>query len=236
MKLINKKENQITFIAEMEESLANAIRRYTDQIPILAIDDVEISMNDSPLYDETLAHRLGLIPLKMEKSTSEKREEQLTLVAKKEGAVYSGELKGKVKPVHDKIPITLLKKEQELEVLATARMGKGSEHVKFSPGLLFYRNALKVKLDKDCMKEISGSLNILREEGNSFVIDENEYDKCEILAEKCGKKGKDIEATPTGELLVTIESFGQISEEEILRKAIEALKEDLEEVSKKISK
>ena len=72
MKIINKKNNQMTFSAEIDESLANAIRRYVDQIPILAIDEVEISKNDSPLYDETVAHRIGLIPLKMEKTISEK--------------------------------------------------------------------------------------------------------------------------------------------------------------------
>ena len=41
MKIIEKKDNQITFSAEVDESLANAIRRYVDQIPILAIDEIE---------------------------------------------------------------------------------------------------------------------------------------------------------------------------------------------------
>jgi DNA-directed RNA polymerase subunit D len=237
MKFISRKKNQITFAIEAEEGLTNAIRRYIDQIPILAIDEVEISMNDSPLYDETVAHRMGLIPLKMEK-TSGKNDEQLALSVKKEGAVYSGELKGKIKPAYDKIPITVLKKDQELEILATAKLGKGSEHVKFSPGIMFYRNALRIKMDKNCQKEIlnSGALNILKEEGSEFVIDENEFDKCEILAEKCGKEKGNIEATPTEDLIVTIESFGQIDEEEIFKKSIETLKKDLEEVSKKVTK
>jgi len=64
MELIEKKENQITFIAEADERLMNSIRRYVNQIPVLAFDEVVISRNDSPLYDETIAHRMGLIPLK----------------------------------------------------------------------------------------------------------------------------------------------------------------------------
>ena len=56
MELINKKDNQITFTAEIEESLANSIRRYMIQIPVLAVDEVNISRNDSPLYDVTIAH------------------------------------------------------------------------------------------------------------------------------------------------------------------------------------
>ena len=68
MELINKKDNQIIFTAKVEESIANAIRRFVNEIPIMAIDEIEIFRNDSPLYDETISHRMGLIPLKMNKS------------------------------------------------------------------------------------------------------------------------------------------------------------------------
>jgi len=240
MKILNKKDNQITFSAEIDESLANAIRRYVDQIPILAVDEVEISKNDSPLYDETIAHRIGLIPLKMEKATNEKSVEEITLVAKKEGVVYSEEMKGKVKLVYDKIPITVLKKGQELEILATARVGRGSQHSKFSPGLMFYRNLIKIKVDKDCPKEIINAcpkevFNL--EAGKTLIIDENKCDMCEACMEMARKMGKNcIELTPTGELVITVESFGQIDEKEIFKRAIKILKEDLEDVSKKISK
>jgi len=73
MKLINKKENKIMFTAEIEESLANAIRRYMNQIPVLAVEEVEISRNDSPLYDETIAHRIGLIPIKTDETVNVKK-------------------------------------------------------------------------------------------------------------------------------------------------------------------
>jgi DNA-directed RNA polymerase subunit D len=240
MKIMDKKNNQITFTAELDESLANAIRRYVDQIPVLAIDEVEISKNDSPLYDETIAHRLGLVPLKMDKGTNEKTVEEITLIAKKDGIVYSEEMKGKVEPVYDRIPITVLKKGQELEILSTARVGKGSQHSKFSPGLMFYRNLIKVKVDKDCPKEIvnSCSQKVLGiEAGKVVVIDENKCDMCEACVDMARKMGKNcIELEPTGELVITVESFGQISEEEIFKRAIKILKEDLEEVTKKISK
>lgn len=226
MKLIEKKKNQITFTAELDEPLANAIRRYVDQIPILAIDDVEISKNDSALYDETVAHRLGVVPLKMTKGMSEKTEEPLALVVKKDGVVYSEELKGKVSPVYGKIPITLLKKGQELEILATARLGKGNKHAKFSPGLMFYRNAVKVKLDKDTPKEIA-NISALEKTKDGIIVDENKLDAFD------NGKGK-MEATPTGELIITIESFGQIDEEEMFTKSVEVLKDDLSAVTKKI--
>ena len=240
MKILNKKDNQVTFTAEIDESLANAVRRYVDQIPILAVDEVEISKNDSPLYDETIAHRMGLIPLKMDKTISEKSTEQITLVAKKDGIIYSEDMKGKVKPVYDKIPITILKKGQELEILATAKVGKGSQHSKFSPGLMFYRNMIKVKVDKDCPKEIVNAcpLGVLGlEAGKVVVVDENRCDMCEACVDMARKMGKNcIELVPIGELAITIESFGQIDEKEIFKRAIEMLQDDLKEVSKKVSK
>ncbi|VVB83517.1 DNA-directed RNA polymerase subunit D [uncultured archaeon] len=240
MKTINKKNNQITFTLEADESLANAIRRYVDQIPILAVDEVEISKNDSPLYDETVAHRIGMIPLKMDKTIDEKSVEQLTLVAKKDGVIYSEELKGRVSPVYDKIPITVLKKGQELEILATAKVGKGSTHSKFSPGLMFYRNSVKVKIDKDCPKEVVNVCPqkiLVLDNGKVAVIDEEKCDMCEACVDFCKKVGKDsIELIPSKELIITVESFGQISEDEIFKRAIAVLKDDLKEFAKKISK
>lgn len=240
MKILNKKYNQVTFSAEIDESLANAIRRYVDQIPILAIDEVEISKNDSPLYDETVAHRIGLIPLKMDKTINEKSTEQLALIVKKDGIVYSEELKGKVNPVYDKIPITVLKKGQELEILATAKVGKGSKHSKFSPGFMFYRNSVKLKIDKDCPKEVVNVCPqkiLVVEGGKVSVTDDEKCDMCESCVDFCRKTKKgSIEIIPSKELVITVESFGQMEEEEIFKKAIEALKDDLKEVAKKISK
>lgn len=239
MKLIEKKENKIIFSAEIDESLTNAIRRYVNQISILAVDEVEISKNDSPLYDETIAHRIGLIPLKQDKA-DEKKVLKLKLATNKEGVVYSGELTGNLKVSYDKIPITLLNKGQELEVVAIVKAGKGSEHSKFSPGLMFYRNQFEIKIDKECPKEITENCpqNILKLK-DGRVIAENAYrcDMCESCVDFCKKRKKEqIEIIPTHDVIIIIESFGQIDEKEIFKEAIKALKKDFAEVSKKIGK
>jgi DNA-directed RNA polymerase alpha subunit len=54
MKTIKSDEEKITFLIETSETIANAIRRYVSHIPILAIDEIEISKNGSALYDEQL--------------------------------------------------------------------------------------------------------------------------------------------------------------------------------------
>ena len=50
IKNYNKEEQKISFITDMSISLANAIRRSVLEIPIMAIDGVDISKNDSALY------------------------------------------------------------------------------------------------------------------------------------------------------------------------------------------
>lgn len=234
MKIINKKDDQIVFTAEIEDSLANAIRRYFNHIPILAINEVEISKNDSPLYDETIAHRLGLIPLKMDKAFKEPVKIKL---ASKDNFVYSKDLKG-AKPAFETIPITSLKKGQELELTGTAISKTGSDHSKFSPGLIFYRNIVDVNIDKDCPKEVVGVCpkNILKSNnGKVTVTDSSKCDMCEACVDFCKKQGKNsITLKPTKELLVTIESFGQLPIKDIFKKSIDSLKKDLNEISKKV--
>ena len=241
MKLITKKTNQITFSAGAEENLANAIRRYVNEIPVLAIDEIEIFKNDSAMYDETLAHRIGLIPLKMEKSFNDKTEISMKLSVNKGGVVLSKELKGEAEVIYPEIPITILNEGQELELLATAKLGKGKEHSKFSPGMLFYRNLFEVQVDKN-FEEVEEALKacpkgVFKIEGKKLLIDSEKCDMCEACTEETRKLGKNaIKITPAKELVFTIESFGQMDVKDIFKEAIKELKKDLGVVSKHIEK
>ena len=240
MEIIERKNNRIVFKAEVDESIANAIRRYMGHIPILAIDEIEISKNDSPLYDETIAHRIGLIPINTDRGVNEKSTASFKLSTDKEGTVYSGQLKGAVKVVYDKIPITLINKGQEFELTAHARAGIGIEHAKFSPGFMFYRNSANAKIEKDCPQEILESCkkNMIKTEGGKIIIsDVYSSDLCEAAIEKYMKEGKtQIEIIPSEDLVITVESFGQMEAEDMFRKAIETLKKDLATVEKKVDK
>lgn len=251
MELIKKTKEKIVFSAETSESLANAIRRSVNEIPILAIDEVEFHKNDSALYDEIIAHRLGLIPLKMEKSIASmekcsckgkgcnKCTIQLKLTAEGACNVYSKSLKGGAEAVYDKIPIVLLTEGQELELVARARLGKGVEHVKFSPGIIYYRNKARIEIDnecdlcEDCVKACP--VKILSKDKKIIAKDDYLCDSCEACVEACKKHGKkSISISPSGEILFFIESFGQIDAKEIFEEAIDSLNKNLEQVNKEI--
>lgn len=51
-------------IHNVDVSLVNSLRRIMwAEIPTMAIELVEIMINDSQIHDEFIAHRLGLIPI-----------------------------------------------------------------------------------------------------------------------------------------------------------------------------
>ena len=215
IKNYDEKEQKLSFITDMSECLANAIRRSSLEIPVMAIDEVEIIKNDSALYDEVIAHRLGLIPIKTIKTV---KETKFKLKAVGPKTVYSTDIKPDIGTDY-KLPITILDEEQELEIVAEASLGKGIEHLKYSPGLVYYEHNLEK--------------NIL----DYIVIDENgkvSYDEKELIEKGLSdeqidkiKRVKEVK-----ELIFNIESWGQMNAKDIFLRAIEALDKNLQELSK----
>jgi len=251
IKIISKEKGKISFVTDMGESLANAIRRSALEIPILAIDEAEFYKNDSALFDEIVAHRLGLIPLVTEKTFTEiercsckgkgcsKCSVDLKIKAKGPCTVYSSNLKGKAGVVYDKIPIVILNEEQELELVARARLGKGIEHIKFSPGLVYYRNVAELHVEKDCdeCKKCVEACpqKILKIEKGKAEYDVYKCDSCEACVEACKEHGKNvIKVEKANELVFFIESWGQIKADEIFIKATEQLQDNLKELGKEL--
>ncbi|MEM0231877.1 MAG: DNA-directed RNA polymerase subunit D [Candidatus Methanomethylicaceae archaeon] len=163
-------------------SFVNAIRRIImADLYIPAIDKVYIAENTSVLYDEIIAHRLSMIPLKggenlniPEKCSCKGKgcplcEAALFLdVEAKEdfSIVYSGRLKseGSVYPVSNNIPILKLNTGQKISLVAYARLGRGKDHAKWQPV----------------------SICVVKYEP-IVLINEN-CDLCGICVEKCPKK------------------------------------------------
>ncbi len=155
--LLEEAPNKLRFLVEgFPLPLVNAVRRacFTD-VPVMAIDYVEVFENNTVLYDEIIAHRLALVPLTSEEALKKyKRPEEcregdigdtncyavLRLEVEtgpmEERIVYSGDLETldpDVRPVHDNIPIVVMAPDQRLRLQAYARLGYGKEHAKWMP-------------------------------------------------------------------------------------------------------
>jgi DNA-directed RNA polymerase subunit D len=221
----------LSFVSKIDVSLANAIRRSVNEIPILAIDEVDVYKNDSALYDEIIAHRLGLVPLKNQKLKADGKVE-LKLKSKGKGErteVLSGELGDDV--IHPGMPIVLLEEGQEIELVARAKIGIGKEHSKFSPGMIFYKHLPEIKISGDGEKQ--SELAELHPE--VFEFD----GKLKVKnAEACNLDTEDVKTYPgvtiefKDDLVFTVESWGQIDAKEVFTEACKALKGNLSEVSK----
>lgn len=141
-------------LKNIDRAYANALRRVAiSQVPVMAIDDVVILENSSVMFDELVAHRLGLIPLKTDlvrynlpedcdcKSALGCPKCRVLLVLDAEATdrpktVMSSDLVSEdpeSKPVSGEIPIVKLAPGQRIKLEAYARLGKGSEHAKWQP-------------------------------------------------------------------------------------------------------
>lgn len=68
IEVISLDEEDITFdIKGIDPAFANALRRiFISEIPTMAIEKVHMWMNTSVIPDEVLAHRMGLVPIKVD--------------------------------------------------------------------------------------------------------------------------------------------------------------------------
>ncbi len=155
VKVVEESPNSVTLQLEgIDRSYANAVRRFCiAEVPSMAIDDVVILENSSVLYDEILAHRLGMVPIRTDLNRYNLPEEcdcgnplgchkcRVLFVLDSKGkervsTVYSGDLVSEdrdVRPVSESIPIVKLAQGQSVKLEAYARLGKGKEHAKWQP-------------------------------------------------------------------------------------------------------
>lgn len=248
----SKNENEVVFIIrDAEVPFVNAIRRIAMiKIPKIAIEDVNIVQNDSAMFNEVLAHRLGLTPLVSNLDVIEgmkmadecdceeycpKCSVSFTLNKTGPGVIYSKDLVSAdsiIKPVYDTIPLLKLKKDQNLELEAVAKIGIGEDHVKWmSTTVCAYKQYPKITFNEE--SEVNHELadvcprNILKSDKRSKKLKVQNIEDCSMC--KACMRAEENDYINIGfennNFIFKIETDGSMPPKEVLLKACDVLSE-----------
>ncbi len=248
VKVLGKEEESLSLeLSDFKVSLVNALRRaILNDVNTVAIDDVTIYKNTSSMYDEVLALRLGLIPIKTVPELNKKGKE-FTFKLNESGpkTVYASDLKPSdddVRPIYEKMLLMRLNEGEKIELEAKAVFGSGKEHAKFAPAHVTYHFQPVITTTK---KEIRGSnkiaslcpVDILDGSDNKLSVKKGQLNKC-ILCNACedfaGEDVIKISSDPS-KIILNIESWGQLDYKEILTEAAENLETEAKELIKSLS-
>jgi len=240
----------------------NALRRtVTSEVPCMAIDEIVMVENSSVLQDETIAHRLGLIPLRTDLDSYNLPEEcpcrsefgcnlcRVTLaldVEAKEGSItiFSSDLRSEsqtVVPVSDKIPIAKLAKEQKIRLEAYARLGKGRTHAKWQPvSMCAYKYFPKIEISKKCSVcgkcvEMCPRKVLIKTDNKIEVHNLMACTLCQDCAEACPENPRAIEVSGEEDAFIfSLESTKALPPERIMAEAVKILDKQLKELEGQI--
>jgi DNA-directed RNA polymerase subunit D len=245
-------------------AFANAFRRaMIGEVPTLAIEDVRIYDNTSAFFDEMLAHRLGLIPIKTDLSTYSTKEKcscgeagcpgcMVTFTLSVEGpkTVLSSDLipqDPNATPVYDNIPIVKLTKGQKLVIEAHAVLNTGREHAKWQPTLVCgFKNHPVISISESCdacaMCVDECPRGILAVRGKKVEVVDGKLTDCSMckLCEKaCLSSGIGDEPAITisaeaDRYIFVVESDGSLPVKEIMNRALYYIRDQSDELERQI--
>jgi DNA-directed RNA polymerase subunit D len=245
-------------------SFANSLRRaMIGQVPTLAIEDIRIYDNTSALFDEMLAHRLGLIPIRTDAAAYVPREEcscegegcpscTATFTLSMEGPVmvYSRDLipqDPETVPAYDTIPIVKLTKDQKVVVEAHATLSKGRVHAKWQPTTACgYKNFPAISIDEACdgcgLCVDECPRNVLVVSGGRVKIVEENLENCSLcgLCERaCLGSGIGDEPaisvdSEKNRFIFVVEGDGSLTVKEIIMQGLSYLKDQSDELAEKL--
>ena len=243
VKEFEKKDRKSRLLLKgIDATLLNSIRRAaTKDVPVLAIENVSIYQNDSVIFDEFLAHRLGLLALKTDKTYKAGDKVKLQLDVEGPDTVYGKDIKSadpKVSVADKNVPLVKLKKGQRVKMEMEAVMGSGAEHAKFQPAIIGFQQLPIISTSEDCndcedcIKACP--VNVLEIKAKKVVL-KNQID-C-ILCGKCRDVCKHKALTldfDKNAFILNVETHGNMSNAEVLSRAAKSLNEKVGEFQKAI--
>lgn len=254
IEILEESDLKIKFILKnASPALANSFRRAMKAlVPTLAVDYVDFYVNSSYLYDEIIAHRIGMLPIKTDLEKFNMQDEcvcggegcpncQITFRLNVEGpkVVYSGDFISDDLEIHfafDNIPVLELFEGQQLMLEAVARLGTGREHAKFQPvSVCVYKIIPEITVADSCSKcmdcvEVCPRGVLKAEEGKVAVGDTMNCSMCMECVKVCELNA--ITVRETDNFLFTVEATGALPLRTVMKKALEIIAGKAEEMNR----
>lgn len=222
-------------ISGTDVSFVNSLRRAViSLVATPAIDNVTIYENSSNLFDEFVAHRIGLIPIDARELAAG---EKVGFVLDEEGPkiVVSGDLKGPegIKPVSSNIPIITLEEGQRIRLDGEVVWGVGKTHAKFQPALASFKQyPVLAKKEANPRAVDACPPKALKIQGKELIIDPI---KCNMCDECTRATNNAVEVRGSDEKFIFyVESFGNKDVMDVLHDSLDALDALCDELVEKI--
>ncbi len=254
-----KPKKAVLRIEDTNPYFVNSLRRIMlSELPKLAVEDIVIYDNTSPLFDEIISHRLGLVPIPTDLSLLSFRDEcvckgkgcpnctvRYTLSKEGQGVVRSGDLLPEEKSwaiTENNITIVELFNDQRLILEVEAVLGRGRDHAKWqpvqAPGFKYYPiveiDHKKCNLCNKCV-EICPK-NILEIKNDKlFVNDIEKCTTCQSCVEICENNAISARGDDS-KIIFHFETDGSLTAKDALRESSKILAEKYAEFSKLLKK
>jgi len=272
IELIELMENSARFIISgADPETVNALRRaLISEVPKLAIETVDFHLGPiideegrdyesvSPLFDEVIAHRLGLVPIPTDLEAFTFKDQcscggvgcpsctvMYSLNKKGPCEVYSGDLEPlgseEFRVKDELIPIVKLGEGQAILVYASAELGTAKRHAKWqATSGVGYRYLPTVKIDPelcdsegDCVKVCPK--RVFEQQGDKTVVaDPLACDLCRACVRACESAAITVEGDET-RFIFQFETDSSLTAEQALVKALEILENKYEDFRDKVS-
>ena len=272
IEILEMMENRIKFIlSKANPGTANALRRVLiSEIPKMAIETVDMHLgpisdgegtefeSTSPLFDEVVAHRLGMVPIPTDLDSFVFRSEcdcggegcpsctiMYSLNKKGPGEVYSGDLEplgsSDFRVCDELIPLVKLTDGQAILVYASAELGTGHDHAKWQvTNGVGYKYRPHVEIDASKCDQGGSCIDacpkgVFAREGDTVkVVDEKACDLCKACVEVCETGAVSVKGDEN-EFIFEFETDGSMTAQKALEKGLEILENRFEEFREQVS-
>ena len=267
LKIIDLTDTHARFVVSgIRPDMANALRRtLMTEVPKMAIETVEFHLGPirdedgkecesvSPLFDEIIAHRLGLVPIPTDPDLYVLKDKctcngegcpnctiMYSLNKKGPAEVYSGDLEplgGKELRVKDElIPIVKLGPKQALLIYASAELGTAQRHTKWQvtsgAGYRYYPTVTidlsKCDLCEECVKACPRDV-LSKKDNKLAVVGAEECILCSACIKACPRDAIATHGDNT-KFIFEFETDGSLTARDTLKKALEILEKRFDDL------